>query len=110
MAGRQRGDLISLIGEKRIPAEDKHTGSELIKSPESCFDFTYGARPQDVQLQPKGACGILQVVRLGLGTRIRRVNQQKHCSRRGHQFVQQFDPFRDRFSREERNTCCHPAG
>ena len=95
MAERQCGELFAPASEECIGADHERACSQLDQGCEDRIEVAFGARMQDMELQPEGAGRRLQVSRLGLGNSgIGRVDEQGNDGRRGDQLVQQFQPLR----------------
>ena len=69
MAGRQCDELFAPASEECIGADHERAGSQLDQGCEDRVEVAFGARMQDMELQPEGARRRLHVSRLGLGNR-----------------------------------------
>ena len=67
VAQRQCGELFALAIEEWIGADHERRLPQLGQSCEDRIDVAFGARMQDMELQPEGARRRLQVSRHGLG-------------------------------------------
>ena len=78
MAERQCGELFAPAGEECIGADHERACSQLDQGCKDRIEVAFGARMQDMELQPEGAGRRLQVSRYGLGkSGIGRVDEQR---------------------------------
>jgi len=76
MAGGQRHNLLTPVGEKLVAADDERTDSEFDKGPEGFIDLTHRARSQDMQFQTERRRCVPQVSCFGFGIRgVGRIDQ-----------------------------------
>src|SRR2546430_10950282 len=93
MADRQRGEPFASAVEERIRADQEHPG-RLWKGGEGVVDFRFGARSQDMKLQPESESRSLEVSRHRLGTRVVWIDEERNERRRGEELVRELQPFR----------------
>ena len=103
---RQLDQLDTPAGEGRAGADEKGVGPLAHKSRECRIDLAAAAGVEDLDLQPHGAGGRLDVSQSWTSvSRIGRIDEHGHTSRSGHQLAQEFQPLCRQLDREKIDPC-----
>src|SRR5260221_9163432 len=84
--------------EKWISADHERAGLYCGQGREDCIKIVFGARVEDVELQPKGASPFLHVARQAFSNGGSWVDEKGNFTRRRDHLVQQLQPFRPQLS------------
>src|SRR5215468_6754227 len=77
----------------------------LVQSCEDRIEIAFGARIQDMELQPKGTCRRLHNPQLGLGLGIGSIDEHRNSARPGYQLARQLQPLRRYLDAQCGHTC-----
>jgi hypothetical protein len=90
----QCSELFAPAEEEWIGADHERAGPQMDQGCEHRIEVAFGAGVKEMELQPESAGRRLQVYRLGHGSRIGRVDQERDDGRRGDHLMQQLQPLR----------------